>query len=138
MIPGMTCCSAFREDDNFGAIIDSFLYRWTNSCIASPEYDPEDMLNTVLHALASSEHTDTPFLIVLILPTWDDTPYNSRAIRGHVNMTSVMNIPAGHMRFVSAHKQADEATVVLSPAKWPVEFVLIANPKGREAFMDIN
>ena len=53
-------------------------------------------------------------------------------------MTTLINIPAGYMRFVPAHKQADKVTVVLSPAKWPVEFVLIANPKGREAFMDNN
>ncbi len=75
------------------------------------------MLKTVLHAFLSSEHTDTPFLVILILITWDDTPWNSRAIRGHVNMTTLVNIPAGHMRFVPAHKQADEATAVLSPAK---------------------
>jgi hypothetical protein len=70
----MAYCSAVQEDDKFGAIIDSFLYRWTNSCIANPEYEPEDMLKTVLHALASSEYMDTPFLVVLILPAWDDTP----------------------------------------------------------------
>jgi len=75
------------------------------------------MLKTALHALASSEYTDNPFLVVLILPKWDDTPWNSWAIRGHVNMTALINIPAGHMRFVPAHKQADEATAVLSPAK---------------------
>jgi hypothetical protein len=75
------------------------------------------MLKTVLHALASSEYTDTPFLVVLILPAWEDTPWNSRAIRGHVNTTALINIPTGHMRFVPAHKQADEATYVLSPAK---------------------
>ena len=69
MTPGMTYCSAFQEDDKFGAIIDSFLYRWTNSCITDPEYEPGDMLNTVLRALASSEYTDTPFLVVLILLT---------------------------------------------------------------------
>jgi hypothetical protein len=51
-------------------------------------------------------------------------------------MTTLISMPAGHMRFVPAHKQADEATVVLSPARWPVEFVLIANPKGRAAFMN--
>jgi hypothetical protein len=94
------------------------------------------MFKTVLHALASSEYMDTPFLVVLILPKWDDTPWNSKAIRGHVNMTTLINIPSGHMPFVPAYKQANEATPVLSPAKWPVEFVLIANPKGREAFMD--
>jgi hypothetical protein len=66
MTPGMIYCSAFQEDDKFGAIIDSFLYRWSNSCIANPEYKPEDMLKTVLHALASSEYTGIPFLEVLI------------------------------------------------------------------------
>jgi hypothetical protein len=39
------------------------------------------------------------------------------------------------MRFVSAHTQSDEATPVLSLAKWPEEFVLIANAKGRETFI---
>jgi hypothetical protein len=38
------------------------------------------------------------------------------------------------MRFVSAHKQSDEANPILSPAKWPMELVIIANEKGREAF----
>jgi hypothetical protein len=36
MTPGMTYCSAFQEDDKFGDVIDSFQYRWTNSCIANP------------------------------------------------------------------------------------------------------
>ena len=40
------------------------------------------------------------------------------------------------MRFVPAHKQTDEVTPILSPAKWPVEFVLIANSKGRESFLN--
>ena len=39
------------------------------------------------------------------------------------------------MRFVPAHTQADEATHVLSPAKWPVEFVLTANDEGRETLV---
>jgi len=117
MTPDKTYCSAFQEDDKIGAIIDSFLCRWTNSCIANPEYEPEDMRKTVLHALASSEYTDTPLLVVLILPTWDDTPWNSTAIRGHVNITTLISIPAGHMRFIPAHKQADEETPALSPAK---------------------
>jgi hypothetical protein len=94
------------------------------------------MLKTILHSLASSGYTNTPFLVILILPKWEDTPWNSKAIGGHVNMTTLISIPAGHMRFVPAHKQADELTAVLSPAKWPVEFVLIANPRGCEAFMD--
>ena len=39
------------------------------------------------------------------------------------------------MRLVPAHKQSDETTSVLSPEKWPVEFVLIANDKGQETFV---
>ncbi len=93
------------------------------------------MLKAVLHALASSDSQDTPFLGVLILPVWEDTPWNSAAILGHHNMSTLIRIPAGHMRFVTFHKQSDEATHVLSPAKWPVEFVLIANSKGRETFL---
>ena len=89
----------------------------------------------VLHALSSSESQDTPFPVVLILPVWEDTPWNSAAIRSHHNMSTLIRIPAGPMRFVPAHKQADEATPVLSPAKWPVELVLIANDKGRETFV---
>jgi hypothetical protein len=59
----------FPRGRKFGALTDSFLYRWTNSCIASPEYESEDMHKIILHALASFECTDTPFLLVLILPT---------------------------------------------------------------------
>jgi hypothetical protein len=50
-------------------------------------------------------------------------------------MSTPIRILAGHMRFIPAHRQANEATPVLSPAKWPVEFVLIANEKGRETFI---
>ncbi len=50
-------------------------------------------------------------------------------------MSTLIRIPAGHMRFVPAHKQSDEATPVLSPARWPVEFVLIASAKAREIFL---
>ncbi len=93
------------------------------------------MLKVVLHALSSSEVKDTPFLVVLILPVWEDTPWNSAAIRGHHNMSTLIRIPAGHMRFVSAHKQSDETNPILSPTKWPVELILIANEKGRETFI---
>jgi len=134
MSGGISYCSAFPEDDIFGAINISFLYRWAGSCIANPEYEPEDMLKAVLHALTFSESSDTPFL-VLILPVWEDTPWNSAAIRGHHNISTIIRIPAGHMRFVPAHKQSDEAAPSLFPAKWPVELVLVANAKGRDTFL---
>jgi hypothetical protein len=75
-----------------------------------------------------------PFRVVLIPLVWEDTLWNS-AIRGHHNMSTLIRIPAGHMRFVPAHTQSDEATSILSQAKWPVEFLLVANAKGRETFI---
>ena len=74
---GITYCSAFSEDLVFGAIIKSFQFRWTSSCIANPEKEFEDMLKAVLRALASSGSIDMPFLVVLILPVSDQTPWNS-------------------------------------------------------------
>ena len=67
--------------------------------------------------------------MVLILLVWDDAPWNSAAIRGRHNMSTLIRIPAGHMRFIPAHKQTDEANPILSPAKWPVELVLVANER---------
>jgi hypothetical protein len=135
MSSGISYYSAFPEDEFFGATTDSFRYRWTGSCISNPEYEPEDMLKAVLHAFPSSEAQDAPFLVVLILPVWEDTSWNSAAIRGHHNMSTLIRIPAGHTLFVPAHKQSDKANPVLSPAIWPVELVLIANEKGRETFV---
>ena len=71
----------------------------------------------------------------MILPVWDDTPWNSTAIGGHGNMSTLIHIQPGHVRFVPAHRQTYEATADLSPAKWLLEIVLIANAKGREAFL---
>ena len=74
MTDGITYYSAFPEDTVFGAIINSYQFQCTGSCIANPEYEPEDMLKAILHAMASSESTETPFLFVLILPIWGETP----------------------------------------------------------------
>ncbi len=88
-----------------------------------------------MYAIDSSECTETPFLVVLILPLWDDTPWSLAAIKGNGNMSTLIQIPVGHIRFVPAHKESDEATPDLSHAKWPVELVLISNEKGREAIL---
>ncbi len=94
------------------------------------------MLKVVLHALASSEQRDAPFLAVMVLPVWDDSPWTSAAIRGHTNMTTLIHIRSGHMRFVPAEKQTDEPSMELKPGKWPVELVYITNDMGREVYLD--
>jgi hypothetical protein len=51
-------------------------------------------------------------------------------------MANLILIPAGHMRFVPAHRQTDDMTATLSPTKWPMEIVLISNAVGRERYLD--
>jgi hypothetical protein len=63
-------------------------------------------------------------------------PWNSASIRGQNNMTTLIRIPSGHMRFVPAHRQSDDITAALSPAKSPVELALISNEAGRERDLD--
>ncbi len=67
MEPVTTYCTAYPEDSSFGALHDAFSYRLTRSCTANPEYDPGDMRKAILHALASSTNTTTPFLVVMVL-----------------------------------------------------------------------
>ncbi len=40
------------------------------------------------------------------------------------------------MRFVPAHRQSDDVTGTLPPAKWPVELVLISKEAGRGKYLD--
>jgi hypothetical protein len=68
MADGITYCSGFQEDAVSGTVINSIYFRWTGCCIANPIYEPEGMLKAVLHALASSERSEAPFLAVLVLP----------------------------------------------------------------------
>ncbi len=138
MEPGITYCTAYPENSSFGALHDAFIYRLTGLCTANPEYDPGDTRKAILHALASSTDTMTPFLVVMVLPVWEDTPWYSAAIRSHNNLEILIKIPAGHMRSVPAHKQTDGDTTSLSPAKWLVELVLISNEKDRNQFVSMD
>ena len=96
------------------------------------------MRKAILHALASSPDTTTPFLVVMVLSVLDDTPWYSATIRSHNNLETLIQIPAGHMRFVPAHKQKDSDTTSLTLAKWPVEMVLISNEEDRNQFVSMD
>ena len=136
MSGGITYYFSFPEDTIFGDIINSFQFPWTRSCIANPEYGPEDMLKALLYALKSFESNETPLFVILILIVWGDTPWNSVSIRGHSNMYTLIRIPIGHMHFVLAHRQSDAMTATLPPAKWFVELLLISNETCREIYLD--
>jgi len=115
MSDGIAYCSAFPEDAVFGAIINSFQFRWTSSCIANPEYEPEDMLKAVMHALASSESSEIQILVVLILLVWDETRWNSLSVRCHRKISNLIRIPTGHMRFVPTYRRSDDDTTATLP-----------------------
>jgi len=71
MEPGITYCSAILEDSAFGALHNAFNYKWTGSCAANPEYDPEDITRKAsIHAIVSFTDTTTPFLAILVLSVW--------------------------------------------------------------------
>ena len=92
-------------------------------------------MKAILYALASSECSETPFLVGMILLVWEDTPWKSASIRSHRKMTTLIRITAGHMRFVPAHIHYDDAASELSLSKWLVEFVLISKEVGREDYL---
>jgi hypothetical protein len=94
------------------------------------------MLKAVLHALTSSDSNEISFLVVLVLPLWNDTPWNAASIRDHRNMGTLIRIPVGHMRFVPTRRQSDDLTASLPPAKWPMEGVLISSEAARENCLD--
>ena len=120
-----TYFSAFPEDSAFGAVHDCYSYRWTGSCVANPEYIAEDMRKAVRHALESATYAP-PFLCLLILPRWDDTPWRSADILSHENIEILASVPGLHMRFTPATDDPSHPLSPLPPARWPVDFALVA------------
>ena len=96
-----TYFSAFREDEDFGAIHDCHSYRWTGACVANPEYIAADMRKAVRHALESAAY-DPPFLCLLVLPQWDDTPWRSADILSHECIEILASLPPYHIKFAPA------------------------------------
>ena len=138
MADGITYAPAFKDDTFFGAIHNAFDFRWTGSCLANPEYEPENMHRAVTHALACSDASEAPFLVAPFLPAWEDSPWQAESIRQHPHMETLLRLEKGRLNFVPHDKQLDTALLLceLSPAGWPVELVIIANEAGRETFLD--
>ena len=99
----LACCSPFQEDARFGAVVNSFGYRWTGSCVANQEYTAADMRQAMEHAIRSSVSTENPFLCLLVLPAWDDSPWRSAGLLSHRPVRRLLQIPHGRFRFIPAH-----------------------------------
>ena len=138
---GMAYCSPFQEDARFGAVVNSFAYRWTGSCVANPEYTAPDMRQAVEHAIRSSVTTDNPFLCLLTLPSWDDSPWRSAGLLSHKNVHHLLQVPHGRFRFVPATGHREETGVEpssLPPAEWAVDLLLVANAAGMSKYVDMS
>ena len=140
MNPDVEYCTAFPEDANFGARYDSFSYRLAGSCIANPEYEPEDMRKAVLHAISYSTSSPCPLLVIFILSTWENSPWRTQSILSHPNTTILIHLQANQLKFVPTHKQLDANLDIsrLRPADWPVDIVMVANEEGRQAYLHHN
>ena len=74
MTEGITYYTAFPEDSCFGAHLNAIGIRWAGSCAANLKYEPGEVRKSVLSALRLSEDAHTPFMVVIILLVWEDTP----------------------------------------------------------------
>ncbi len=62
---------------------------------ANLEYEPNDMRKGVLHlARTLSTNTHTPFVAVMVLPVWEDTPRSSACIWSLNNMKTLIHVPS--------------------------------------------
>jgi hypothetical protein len=108
MDPNVDYCTTFQDDAIFGAIYEVVSYRWTALCLANPEYEPVDMRKTILPALACATLSTNPFLVVLILLAWEDSPWRTHAILQHPNLTTLAHLPTNQLKFIPSHKQLDK------------------------------
>ncbi len=137
MNPSVEYCTAFPEDAKFGARFDSSRYRLVGSCIANPEYELEYMCKAVLHALASSTISPSPLLVIFILPACEDSQLRTQSILSHPNTIILAHIQANELKFVPTHKQldADLDILLLRPADWLVDLVIVANEAGHQSYL---
>ena len=95
------------------------------------------MRKAVRHALESASY-DPPFLCLLVLPQWDDTPWRSADILSHECIEILASLPPYHMKFASEEACPELPSANPTPSSWPVDFVLVANRKGRDKWLDIH
>jgi hypothetical protein len=95
------------------------------------------MRKTILHALSCATSSTNPFLVVLILPAWEELPWRTHAILQHPNLTTLAHLPANQLKFIPSHKQLDKDLNLstLRPANWPIDLSIIENEEGRQAYL---
>ena len=102
-----------------------------------PEFDLVDMRKTILHALTCASSSSSAFLVVFILPAWEDLPWRIHFILHHPNLTILAHLSANQLKFFPAHKQLDNDLNIpaIKPSDWSVDLIIIANEEERQAFL---
>ena len=136
LLPGVTFCSPFKEDEAFGAVHDAFSFRWTGACSAHPAPVPEDMHRAVSHAVASAGHSDTPFLCFLALPSWERASWKSEDVLGSQDIQILLRLSKGHLKLVPPEESLEVTNPnKLRPTDWPLDLVVVANEGGRSKWL---
>ncbi len=130
MKPHVSYCAASHEDTTFVARYDAYSYRWTNACPTGPEHEPAYIRNAVLHVLAYSASTDSPFLAILILTACEDTPRKTQSILFH----SIVHFSSNQLKFIPTIRRLcnNLNTTLRQATDHPTYMVIIANKEGQK------
>jgi len=139
MNPNVSYCAAPQEDATFCTQDQAYSYRWTDSCLAVPEHEPTNTRKAVLHALACSTATESPLLVVKILPSWEDAPRRTHSILSHPNVTTLVQLKPKQLKFspVSEQLETNLDRTFLRAADHPIDVVVIPNTEGRKAHVHL-
>ena len=91
----------------------------------------------VLHALACSTATESPLLVVMILPAWEDSPWRANSILSHPNLTTPVQLKPNKLKFIPASEQLDTNLdmTLLREADHPTDVIVIANTERRKSYL---
>jgi hypothetical protein len=139
MNPNVSYCAAHQEDATFGAQDQAYSYRWTGLCLAVPEHEPANTRKAVLHTLACSTATESPLLVVMMLPAWEDAPWRTHSILSHPNVTTLVQLKPNQLKLITANEQPETNLniTLLRAADHPIDVVVIATTEGRKAHLHL-
>ena len=133
--------SAYKEDEVFGALWNSFRFQWRGSCEANPEYEHQDMQRTVRRAVQTAMHAREPFMCTLVLPTWQGSAYRHVRYLGHECVRLLLSVPRGGFCFRPPEVEDPDAPANVDggtgAAKWGVDVFVVGNQAGFDSYLDI-
>ena len=83
---------------------------------------------------------ESPFLIVLLLPKWKDSPCRTHSILSHPNTCTLVRLNPNQLKFVPANKLIynNLSKLLLKAANRSIYIVIVANTDGRKNYLHPN